>query len=529
MICRNAIIRTTEHLKVHRWLFLFIVLLGLFRLYLGTSGHLYWPDEKRHIHAVHIVNHVTKGNISKALYHVFDTSARPAHLLLYALPAGVQIALERTGMVSPDNPHLYDVYSVLNVLVSLPIAVLFYHILLLWTRSQWTALFWTVVYSLLCNTNLYIRHLVPYDHSLLLFMCAFYLALRPSPSVRQRDKAAVVCGIISAVAFAAYPGHYVFVLIITAAVCASAARKLRAGIIHLSSAAAVLGVLEFLSHLAGRSYLAISLRLSATLQEEQGTFEEGYVFLLKCMTASEGVIGYTVLFLFFIYILFILPRRSGRLKAVFATVVLGYLVHATFSVVFHQLVFYGRIMHMYVPFVVLGAALAVNHLHGSRIRKSVMGLVSVISLVSFIGFASEFTQLSYPNDLTYNWLSNVPAERVYWASEFGNSGSVSERELGDYDALAVNVQYVFIIPEESIVVAPPRQMVLARAVPHPSSFAAYQFEGCSSEMRQRLVDRQYDMRIYTRRPPKREVQRVFNHTTGPTRHSKRIGVSSTAG
>ncbi len=102
-------------------------------------------------------------------------------------------------------------------------------------------------------------------------------------------------------------------------------------------------------------------------------------------------------------------------------------------------------------------------------------------------------------------------------------------DVGECAAFASNVEFVYLIPNDSISITPPPQMVLATAVPHTATFAAYQFEGFSIATRKTVADRAYRMRIFTKRPRDHCGQQVLERTTGSDTPPNRTGADSTAG
>ena len=490
MIFRNVFFNLRTYAAKHRWLILFIILLGIFRLWLITSGHRFWPDERRYMNALRSIKYIADGDFPTALSCLFRAHGRPVYILISMIPAGFQTMLSNAGILTANNPHFFDVPGMLNVLVSLSLSVLFYHILLILSKNDLQALSGTIIYSLLCNTNLYVRHLLPYDYSLLLFMVALYLILKTKTPSGLNNKMAINCGLLSSLAFLTYPGYYSFGIILAALIYVSAKNKIKTVFLYLSSAAAVVILFQTISCFADKTFFANLHKLSSTIN--QGSFEEGYVFIFRYMSTVEGLIGYALMALFSFYVIFLLLRDSNKLKILFLAVVLAYLCHGTLTVVFHKMVFYGRLIHMYVPFVVLGAMLALSHINNQRVRRAAILFMIVLSLISFVNFVTEYAWLSYPEDFAHRFIPYTPKKDICAVDELKK---VKESDIEGYPFVTVNLKILYPIRKFFPLKTPPG-MVLVKSVPHPLNFSAYAFESYSIIERERLRDRKYQMRIY---------------------------------
>jgi len=481
-------------LEKHRAVVVLLVFVGLYRVFLSTSGHLYWPDEKRHIHAVHAVNHLSQGNLERGTTHVFKAFGRPGFVLISMVPAAGQIFLERTHLVAPDNPHIHDVYALFNVAFSLAVCLLFYGIALLLTGKLRMALLATFVYALLCNTNLYIRHLVPYDQSIFFFLFALYVVLRAEKRGGVTPHVAILAGLLSAAGFATYPGYYFFVVGIAVAVAAVKARqRWRNLAIHLAAAGSVLLVLEAASRAVGRSYIGNVLTLSDTIT--QGSFEEGFVFLFRYRAQVEGLIGLLLIALLRAFLVSVWRRQSRVPAWLFGAIIAGYLIHAARGVFFQEIVFYGRLLHMYLPFVVLASVLTIAAVKSPRWRAVLATVVVGFSVLSFASNGIAYAVVEYPRDYAWQHLKEKPAEWIENHDEYKPAKSLL---INPPRVLTVNMQNLCPVPRDHVPFVAPPQMNLVDAAPHPHNFIAYMFEGATIPLRAEVRRRAYQMQIYER-------------------------------
>lgn len=481
-----------SYLKLHRWLAVFIVLLVIFRFSLITKGHFFDGDEGRYLHAFRFIKHALDGNPRRALFFIFRAQARPGFVLISLIPAALQIIASKIGIVSIGNPHYFNIPSALNVLVSITSAIIFYHILLLCLKEQKQALLGTIVYSLLCNTNLYIRHLLPHDYSLLFFLIAILLILRARVLSEITIRVAIIGGIISAFGFLIYPAYYLFFIIVSAFIFFSAKDRGRILVWYSLSAAVLIVAFELLSNIAGTSYFYNCGLINVTVTH--GSFQEGFIFIFRYLRDVEGLIGLFLLFMFFIYIFIILPRDSSNpIKPLFWAVILSYWFHAILGVVFLRMVFYGRMMHMYIPFVVIGAMFAINSLSKRNLRLTIMVLMFALSITSFFSFALEYVPLEYPRDLYLEYLADIPSQEILRVTE---DNKLVRPDYDEYGAVVVNFEPYPDIKDEFYVLPDPGGMILVKTVAHTLKFSAYTFEHYPPYERKVLKDRNYQMRIY---------------------------------
>ena len=165
------------------------------------------------------------------------------------------------------------------------------------------------------------------------------------------------------------------------------------------SLVAILALTEVLARVSGDSFIKQCQDLFKTIN--QGSFEEGYVFLWKYMSTVEGATGRLLVFYFGLFLVFSIRKCPAPIVAIFVLVILGYFYHATMLVVFKKTVFYGRLIHMYVPFIVWSLVLFLKYSLKDIHHRLIIPLVLCFSLASFLAFAARYVRLSYPIDFRY--------------------------------------------------------------------------------------------------------------------------------
>ena len=468
---------------------LFFVLLAIFRLSLISKGHRFDVDEERYLNALYVWIELFQGHFSQAIAYLFNALGRPCFVLVSLIPAGCQLALAHFKIFSLTNLHFYDIPSFFNAVVTIINSILFFRILILLVSDEMIALGGTIAYSLLVNTNLYIRHLFPYDYSLLLFFIALLLILRDVTNKQSRPRTAVICGILSAFGFLIYPGYYAAALVMMFFFVVSVRSNFLLTISYVSCFLATVMSFEVMSNAVGLSYLK---ELSVwALAVNHGSFSEGFLFIVRYIKEVEGGIGVLLFILFVLYVFYFMVKDSTVFKWLIVAVIFMYLLSAILGFVFCQTVFYGRTLHMYFPFLVLAAARAISLIPQQIGKKFLITILILCSFCSFIPFAYTYSRLSYPGDLFFKYLSHIPLNKIFWISAdeklIPNNGK-------EYSVVLVNFEPYDAFGYESPSL--PSNMVLGIMAPHPLNFSAYIFENYSPLERKLIKKHHYQMQIY---------------------------------
>lgn len=474
-------------------LVLIVLAVGTYRLTLTTNGHFLWADEGHYTHSIRFLRALGEGSARAASEWLYAVWGRPGAVLLGTIPAAVQLARMPPGDPWPRDPHFYDVVSVFNVLLSLGILILFHRVAVRLLRDEWNALLATVVYGLLANTNLYIRHLGPYDMAMLIYMAALWLLLRQEGPGEIPLRRCVGVGLLAGLAHSVYPGYFYFPVILAVIVATHGRQPIRQLFAYGESVVAVFLAFDLLSAAVGKSYLLASLQ--GTRLIAQGSFEEGYIFLPRYLADVEGPVGYLLLVTGIASPAFLWrgPREERPLRIVLTAAAAGYLLHGTFSVVLHRMVFYGRTLHMYLPFLVLAAVSTIRAMPHHSLRRWATVAMVILSAVSFGNFVVQFAGVVSPGDVVWKYLGETPPGEIH---------SVQENERLQRP-LPRGTRYVVVnggvlspIPEEYSPYTPPAGATVVADVPHPLQFPAYLYEGYSIPERRRFRERGYRVRIY---------------------------------
>lgn len=522
------------------WLVLLLIAVAGYRLTLIGSGHFFWGDEVRYRYAETMADALLEGDFRTAAAQPFepDVWGRPGFIIIGVLPALAQRAVGSLLSIERDTLAYYNTVSVFNVLVSLAVLLCVFRLGRLWTGSPWYGLLMAGVHSGLCSANVWIRHLMPYNLSLLLFLLGLLVVSSERASRNGSFVRGVIVGALSAFAFACYPTYYGFGVVNAVVLLVVSPRRVLPMAGFIMGSLGIVGVLEALSRFGDMSYFdAVTCStLAYAAQKSHGFFGEGYVYAWRYMRDVEGVIGVTLFILFGVFLAMVIWRRGSRVpraaRAAIATAVAGYLWHASMSTLMHKGVFFGRFLGMYLPFVIAGTVLALMHIDRARTRRlAVAGLV-LASLFSFVSFARAYAGLHYPADLFLTTMAKQNAgvnfsPWVLWGFTGGKADSIEELDprfamvmdarpegsedpllylstyeeaaTGGAEFIGVNLKWTFYYRQKDTRFEPPAGYEEIARAESPTAFPATGYEAYKPWERRRLVRRRYAMRIYKRK------------------------------
>jgi hypothetical protein len=503
----------------------------LLRLLLLGRGTLVDYDERRYFQSFEALRAAAHGQWPACAFALSMVDARPVDALWRCVPAAGQLLLARhAGWDLYAFPSLL-LPTLLNWVATVGTAWFFWRICQRLldgapAAQQW-ALVAAVLYGSLINTSIYVRHVLPYDGALLLFMGLLYWVLGQPNAPKAWFWARL--GLGAGALWLLYPGYYAGPVLLVAPlldwrrpmgwVLANFGRLLALGV---GFGLPLLGA-EGLSRLGGAPpFWAVSYDLS--LHILQGDPAEGYTFWLKYLWQVEGALGLVLLALLLVAVvqagrylartgLVTIVPVTPRQKVLIAALLL-FLAHATAAAVGHRMVWYGRLLHLYLPFLVLAgvAALATSARPAWATRAGLAGCL--VGLVSYGFFFAAYQRLAYPTDVIVNYKLNCVPEaqlRYYEAVRVTDGLRFRPRgphmaapaqcptTLNDTDSLTVLLNFALLyplVPETRL--ATPAFGPAARVVfdgPHYRAFPAYDFEGLAPGERAETRRQQFRLRV----------------------------------
>lgn len=500
------------------------------RLLLLGRGALADYDERRYFQSFAALRAAAQGNWHAVAYSLSMTDARPVDALWRCLPAAGQLALHRWASWPLAGYPSLLLPTGLNWMVTVLTAWFFYRISQrlvadLPAASSW-ALVAAVLYASLTNTSLYVRHVLPYDGALLLFMGLLAWVLRQPPAPRGWFWATL--GVGAGLLWLSYPGYYAGPVLLVAPLL-DWRRPLPWLVRHARSllllgagfAAPLLGA-EGLSRLGGAPpFWAVSYDLS--LHILQGSPEEGYTFALTYLWQVEGWLGVGLLVLLALALgqavravgregwAAVVPSTPRQRLLLMAGLL--FLAHASAAALGHRIVWYGRLLHFYLPWLVLAAVVSL-----ARSRTAGTGALALaaclVGVVKYVLFFNDFQQLVYPPDLVARYrLGCLPLAQLRYYTEVTVASDLLYPVQGEWvprpaacppasamaDSVTVLVNFALLYPltaatrQPAYAPKPGTRQLLAQ--PYFGSFSAYCFEGLSPAERTEAIRRQFKLRI----------------------------------
>ncbi|MDB5229149.1 MAG: hypothetical protein JWN78_3342 [Bacteroidota bacterium] len=485
-------------------------------------GAMSQTDENMYYETVLALESLAHHNIKDFSWHINNARSRPGEMLLRILPAALQGILFHSKGISPANPDSLKIPVYFNIIINLLVLFVLFKLAELLFRDENYALLSVVLYKCLANSNLYIRHVFPYEKGLLCFLFILYFYLK---NRTKGNSVYFILGLFSSLTFAIYPGYYfvpVFLGLMVFINDLLAERNLKKFIIHgififlgffiLSS------LFELLARIGETSYLGTSNSLAETI--DQGSFNESLIFPVKYLIHVEDVCGILILsaLIIFIYLKgkqFIKERQfvdmiKDPVTALFMISITGMIFHGLLGSVFHKMVYYGRLMHLYFPLLVLFLVYVIFSIKNNTTRRIVSGAVATIFLIHFFIFSSAYFTLGYPKNMLYNLKidnRNFNPEKFY--NETQNilfqvySPNSLNRETNspytkDSNYILVNCCFYYPLtdPKDFKIFVPEKNLICIGDKPDYQAFTPYTFEGFSPQARINFAKRKYRIKFY---------------------------------
>lgn len=466
------------------------------------------PDEVSYLHALNSADSLVKGNITGFWTNVFQVHGRDAAAIIWQIPALFTRVF--FSSVPSENQQLLLIPQAFHFIFSILTLVLFYRLAkILFPKNKRLVLLGICVYGLLTNNNVYLRHLLPYDISLTFFLFSLIIAVSTLPIFYR----VIFSAQTSCFAATIYPGYYPFFIIILAMVIYSLSGEpiKLSTLITLCFIGIFLSPIIFLSIVEskyGHSYLAEILKLSESVI--QGSPSEVLTFVLKYLVFVESYGGISLLFGFILFILTVASKviqykKLSKVEIVCASSLVSYLLYTLFAVKSHS-VLYGRLLHMYFPFLVLTNLAAIQNLPTAGWKKLASGVLFISVLLSFLSFYPVYLRLEYPRDVLYrlgvNTASLKDTDFVFESPVLRKVDSPppwdekNKRSNPNRRFILVNFGWFFHFSGQYSPYTPPLKANILFTAPHYLTFMPYLYEGYSIEERDFLMSHKYTMRIY---------------------------------
>ena len=519
----------TDKQRKNLWIVATAILLfslAALRLSLVGQGAGELWDEGRYFFAYQAVCNIGQLEFASAAQNLINgTLGRPGVILLWLPPILGQLLGEVSTGLSHETPASLMIPQIWNVVIWAVQWLLFLVLCCRLLANRWQGLVAATLFGLCGSSIFYVRHLYPMDAALL-FLFASLVVVSGSLSMRQR---AVGGALLTACCFFTYPGYYWAPLLVLTVAFFKLEKEGRQAFYTIFGVVGAISILivEGTGKLWGATYGAALNGLAKTIKA--GSFAESWRFPFIYLRDGEGLLGMALgglLVLFLALLLKKVFKREGltALEALSLVAILGIVFHSFAGYFLHWMVWYGRIYHLFLPFLVLLAVQAVTmgvefkwsassrqppRQPGASLRTLVLTGVVLLGLLGLglVGAQQTWRTLSnvsYPRDLLFQTgltaMKINPERRLACGGCYPSAPQWRYEMLGveedrNYhpELLLVNFCSGFIAPVAETAqcqaleagVARGRQVLFSK--PHYYNAPWYLFEGYTPEDRQELL------------------------------------------
>ncbi len=492
------------------WLAILVLVCTFSKLFLIGKGFLAFPDETRVFASANLLVALSNANFSEAVTAVFSTKGRPGSVLLEVIPVTMQYVMGKIFGIATFHSYNNWPLFVFNFAAYLGIAALLYRIALTTTKSLVSALLAVLFFTCLTNGYIYLRHALPYDKSLFIYLFVLYKILRSEGC--YTSKKSFWWGFLSFFGFLVYPGYILTYGVVTIFFFLFRFKRKEIdsrfkNVVLFALGGGVLFLFTELLSRAGKiSYWEISTYLSSTII--QGDFSESYSFLFSYLLEIEGALGVALFLGILLYAAQFLTNKGSSSIAVLAVLTFSFwLLYASAGYFFHKVTFYGRLIHQFMPILCIMAGSSFGFIAGvSTLRKRlVLGTVITISIVSFTTRFVNYFTYDYPLDVAWHMEQKIPnvifEEYCEVKTAYSTLKNYNEQQSFDTASrnwIITNACFVYPVPavKEKINFMPPENAQLVYEKSYFQNFAPYRFEGLSPVERDRMGKLDLKIKVY---------------------------------
>ena len=482
------------------FILVFLILLGG-RLLLSGTGYLDDPDE--YVYHFLLCYYEGISNFDpffwcKANFH---NNFFPLEVLIRLLQSKLALYYAAYLELPPDHVRVMIVPGLFNILVSLGNIFLVYKILIKLGFDKNLALLGILVYGTFLSTNIYTRHILPYENSYFFVLLCIYFLIQEHFTFKQL----FLSGFFFACAYAAYFGFFLTYFVGIGYIVFSQPLKNWTNTlkqITYFTIPVVIYVLTFdlISRIYfDQSYILYTLNFTSTIY--QGSYSEGLVYAFLYMFKVEKIWG-LVFLLSALAGIYIIIRNEGQsaLKKLILIYLLIYLLFGLNAVILEGMVVYGRVFRMYYLPLLLGFLYLLKQLDEKK-RIYAYFLIPIAAIANYGFIIQDLNSLAYPRceiqkngmisdsqkNIDISYLGSLKCALTYKAGEQFTGINESSLKPGTY--VFQNACFFHNDGDLSQVYKPlpPTDGEIIFQKKHFMSHPAYTFEYCSKEGRKQLL------------------------------------------
>ncbi len=485
--------------------FLLIILSRI--LLFRTDSVYFFPDEIRyHYLSLAAEKSLSQNSILPYLQSIFTLAARPGFGITHAVPAFLD---HNTGQITQLIPPYQADFvpqaffgNIWNYGINILLLLVIYRFL----RSQASQAFaLSAIFVIsLCSLSLsYVRHMLPYDSSLIFLMLAVIVA--------TNKKNVLLAGLYSGLSQAVYPGHsyYIaalgltFFIVVLVDIYKFPFKKFLKSISSFTLTFVVgflvpLLFFELTSRLVGaESYLVTQSRLSETVT--QGNFVFLGQFLTDFVMHTDGVVF--LAFLLVGCILHFCYWRRGQNNFLFIYLFISFIVLEIVSHLLHITVLYGRTLRPLLLILFLFSLIGFETALRKIKHKNIILTLLFIVVASF-SFFKSYMQLFYtiyPESVAaMQQKSNLLRPTYVHTIKESIDDQSMMLTLGQNVVYAQNIEYLYPYYGQRLMKCNKNVLYSYK---HPMvRYPAYKYEGFDESMRSAFLRDEPRMEVFSCKP-----------------------------
>jgi hypothetical protein len=489
-----------------------IIVVAVYRFSLLGHGALAFVDETLYFSSVKALQSLSAGDVRGAVAGIAVARGRDGAAVLQLSVAALQAIPAHFG-IPASNLRSLLIPTAANVFVTVLSLYFVFGVGVALVESESAALAGAATYALLVNTNLYVRHVLPYDWAVCLGLCAAWLAFaKPKTSGLAVWTGALLGGVLTV-----YTGYYPLCgaagLAILWEAWATRERRdaVRFAITFALSAAAVIAAMELLFRAGGLSYID-SLR-DVHRDIIFSSYGDGFLFLPEYLLDVERFSGLVLILGAVVYIWHMATRFvRGVLRPIdrlMLPMIVAYLAQAASSSFLQAIPLFGRLMHPWMPFLAWMLADALTYAPEKQRRTAYAGTFAALA-ISAVAAAWTYWPLKYPPDVLYEFgidMSKVAPDRMlcelYPGTSYASPGPLNRATNAPYTndgnyVLLNFCQALPSVPSPRVHAAIPANAARIFDGPHWMSFPAYAYEGLIKADREAMQRDGYRLQVFRR-------------------------------
>jgi hypothetical protein len=505
-------------------LFVCIVLVTAIKFSLIGTGFLSILDEFRYTSSGKALLYFSDFKISAGINALFLTQGRPVDAVLNTILNAIQLATANIFNLNfYESLNSYPLF-IYNFFIYCFILIVHFKFSRLVFKDNLLSLISVLLFSSLTNSYIYLRHALPYDASLLIFYIVIFKAVKLTIEERLSYGRSFILGLSSFLGYLVYPGYFpllivgLFILLFYNLSFENFSKRIYHLGLYILGSIFCLTLFEVISRFGGRSYILDTIHLSGTII--QGSFEESFSFIVKYLFEVEGLSGVILMIGLILFVLVIIYQiRTNKKNSpliLLGSVLFGlFIAYASTGFFMHKLVFYGRLLHQFIPFICIFSLFSINEvIKNFKYKQLVLLIIPGVFIINFSFNFFQYKTISYPRDVAWEISKTIYLDDIENICEVGNSWSLMPKNR-EYLHSEVQIkreisqQHTIIVTNCCAVCSgispsiyhefkPSDGYILLESNPHFINFKAYQYEGYNIIDRQNIDDINLHIKIFSK-------------------------------